>query len=124
MVWGTISAGGTLELICVEENINAQVYVEVLDCDFFLKWEDDLPEGFIWMQDNTPPHVSIHTKTYLENKEIRVLEWPPYSPDLNLIEIVRGIMLQTIYNQGKTYTDTDDLWDAIEETWQTDIIRK
>ena len=47
MVWGAISAGGTLELICVEENINAQIYVEMLDCDFFLKWEDDLPEGFI-----------------------------------------------------------------------------
>ena len=117
MVWGAISAGGTLELICMEENINAQVYVEMLDCDFFLKWEDDLPEGFIWMQDNAPPHVSMHTKTYLENKEIRVLEWPPYSPDLNLIENVWGIMSQTIYHQGKTYTDTDDLWDAIEVAW-------
>ena len=89
----------------------------MLDRDFFLKWEDDLPEGFIWMQDNAPLHVSIHTKTYLENKEIRVLEWPPYSPDLNPIKNVWGIMSQTIYHQGKTYTDTDDLWDAIEDAW-------
>lgn len=118
MVWGMISAGGTLELICIEENITAQVYVELLVHDFFLKWEDDLPEGFIWMQDNAPPHVAVHTKTYLENKEIRVLEWPPYSPDLNLIENVWGIMCQTMYHQGKTYTNTDDLWEAVKDAWQ------
>jgi len=90
MVWGAICAGGTLELICVDENINAQIYVEMLEHDFFPKWEDDLPEGYIWMQDNAPPHAATHTKTYLENKEIRVLSWPPHSPDLNPIEKFLG----------------------------------
>ena len=47
MVWGAISANGTLELICVEENITAQVYVDMLEHDFFAKWEDDLLEGYI-----------------------------------------------------------------------------
>ena len=118
MVWGAISAGGTLELICMEENITAQVYVEMLARDFFSKWEDDLPEGFIWMQDNVPPHAAVHTKTYLENKEIRVLDWPPHSPDLNPIENVWGIMSQSMYHQGKSYTNTGDLWEAIKDAWQ------
>ena len=30
------------------------------------------------------------TKNYLPEKNISLLEWPPYSPDLNPIENVRG----------------------------------
>ena len=118
MVWGTISANGMLKLICVEENITAQVYADMLEHDFFAKWEDDLPEGYIWMQDNASPHAAAFMKAYLENKEIRVLNWPPHSPDLNPIENVWAMMCQTMYHQGKSYTNTEDLWEAIKDAWQ------
>ena len=41
----------------------------------------------IFMQDNAPCHKSASTLTYLERKKVCLLsDWPPQSPDLNIIE--------------------------------------
>ena len=44
--------------------------------------------GMIFMQDNACIHTAQVLKEWLEGNAIPVLEWPPYSPDLNPIEIV------------------------------------
>ena len=38
------------------------------------------------MQDNARIHTSYYTQDWLESYGIWVMEWPPYSPDLNPIE--------------------------------------
>jgi transposase len=40
----------------------------------------------VFMQDNAPIHTAHIIKDWLEEMAIEVLEWPPYSPDLNPIE--------------------------------------
>jgi hypothetical protein len=42
----------------------------------------------IFMQDNAPAHRAKITKVNLARRRIRWIQWPPYSPDLNLIEHV------------------------------------
>ena len=42
--------------------------------------------NLLFMQDNAPIHGSKIVKEFLETHGIWVLEWPPYSPDLNPIE--------------------------------------
>ena len=41
-----------------------------------------------FMQDNAPLHTARTTVEDLQNKGIRIIRWPPYSFDLNLIEII------------------------------------
>jgi len=41
-----------------------------------------LEKGWILHQDNTPAHNVLFVKQFLANKNITVLEHPPYSPDL------------------------------------------
>ena len=49
------------------------------------------PELF-FMQDNAPGHAAEYTIQELKDRGIPVIEWPPYSPDLNPIEVVWNIM--------------------------------
>ena len=117
MVWGAISANGGIALICPEGSITAETYVEMLDHDFFDMYQEHLPENFIFMHDNAPPHHAKYTVEYLKNKKIEVMEWPPLSPDLNPIENLWGILSQAIYAGGKSYQNTSDLWDALVSAW-------
>ena len=60
--WGMISKNGGLHLICMEGSITAESYIDMLENDFFNIMEESLPDNFIWMHDNAPPHVALRTK--------------------------------------------------------------
>ena len=46
------------------------------------------------MQDNARPHVSRHTISFLERRNVRLLRQSPYSPDLNLCDQMIFPMLE------------------------------
>ena len=117
MVWGAITKNGGLSLICMEGKITADSYIDMLENDFFDVVNDQLPDNFIWMHDNAPPHVAMKTKEYLEWKGITSMEWPPMSPDLNLIENVWSLLQKEVYKSKKEYKNTTDLWNAITAAW-------
>ena len=45
-----------------------------------------LGRNFTFMHDNDPKHTSVLVKDWLKKNEIRILQWPSSSPDLNPIE--------------------------------------
>ena len=40
------------------------------------------------MQDNAPIYIARVIKEWFENSDIPIMEWLPYSPNLNPIEII------------------------------------
>ena len=113
MTWGAISASGGLVLARIKGKIDGETYCDMLARDFFDNEKVILPPDFIFQQDNATPHVCRHTKEFLENRRIKVLSWPPQSPDLSPIEDIWGIMSEKVYKNGKTYQNVEELWYAV-----------
>jgi hypothetical protein len=61
---------------------SAQSYLAVLDDQMPRCWEP----GLVFMQDNAPIHTAHAVRDWFIEHAIPVIDWPPYSPDLNPIE--------------------------------------
>ena len=77
------------------------------------------------MQDNAPIHTSNVVKEWLESHGIHILEWPPYSPDLNPTEHLWWTLKKYVHklypelgHMGNSEEDWDALKSALNEGWR------
>ena len=70
-----------------------------------------------WLQfDNDPKHKSKLDQEYLKKQKIATLEWPPYSPDLNPIENIWGIMVEKL--RKKNISSQSELIELVNHEWK------
>ena len=75
------------DLFLFEENLDAPLMVKILRDHLLQSAMRLFPPGQWWFQqDNDPKHTSRIVQDWIKGKGIDVLDWPPYSPDLNPIE--------------------------------------
>ena len=68
--------------------INSACYNEYILTHIKQFFRDYALNGYLFMQDNASAHQSYETRLNLLNRYIPWVKFPPYSPDLNLIEHV------------------------------------
>lgn len=91
MFWGCIGIHGPGELVEVQGGIDRHRYIQLLEDNLRQSVGNifgDEDEFFIFQQDNAPAHTARDTQQWFEEQDITVMNWPPYSPDLNIIENV------------------------------------
>ena len=95
-------------------------YVDFLQKNF-LPWYKKQPlalkRKMIFMHDNAPSHAACYTREALTKfgfKEARLMVWPACSPDLNHIENFWSLLKRNVYEDGKQYSSTNGLWEAIK----------
>ena len=117
MVWGGVTSKSVLALDFQTTRMNAQSYLNILEIAFPEAEEILEGETFIFQHDNAPIHTARVVKRYLEYKNVSVLNWPPYSPGLNIVENLWGWLSRQIYSEGKQYGNASELMDAIKSAW-------
>ena len=93
MVWACFWDLGRSNLYIMDRDFESQKhgysansYIEVLDAELALIHEK-LDPGYLFMQDNASIHCAKKVKAWFAAKGItQLMDWPPYSPDLNPIE--------------------------------------
>lgn len=118
MVWGAFSANGKVELAFVNGRMDSIRYQKMLNTHLLAFGPVIGGQDWVFQQDNAPCHASKSTIAWLQAKNIRVLQWPARSPDLNPIENLWGILVRIVYANGRQFKDAQSLKQAIMEAWE------
>lgn len=123
MVWGAIGLGKKIGPV-VFQNIgpgqgNGVTAVRYIDqclrpyiLPYFLRHQNHK-----FQQDNARPHTARATQQYLQQNNIPVISWPPYSADLNPIEHLWD-EIQRKLNEEQPYPSTSaELGAAFSRVW-------
>ena len=116
LVWAGISHGHRTQLYFVEGNLNAVRYRDEILRPIVIPFVEQ--NYLILQQDNARPHVARVCMNFLEAENIRVLEWPAYSPDLSPIEHIWDILDRRVRHRVPLPANIGQLRDALAEEWE------
>ena len=118
MVW-CITATGPGRICRIEGHMDAKLYVEILQDDL-LGTLSDLgmkKEDIYFQQDNDPKHTSKLASQWFSRNKLDKLDWPPQSPDMNIIEHMWHYLEHRVRTRTKLPSNVTELWDALVEEW-------
>lgn len=113
MMWAAFCRAERLPMKSVGHRLDSIRYQELLQLRLAPFYNRRRRNRHEFMQDNAPCHASRSTMNWLNQRNIRVLEWPSNSPDLNPIENLWGIMVRHIYAEGRQYQSIA----ALQQAW-------
>lgn len=89
MVWGCMTAFGVGRLSICEGVMNGDKYIKTME-DVMLPSARSLftsnDQPWYYQDDNAPCHRAKRVKEWMTRSNVRVIDWPAQSPDLNPIE--------------------------------------
>jgi transposase len=110
---GALTVNALLTAMCFEGTLNGQVFLFFLE--HFLC--PVLRPGQIVMMDNAKPHCVEGVRELIESKGARLVYLPPYSPDLNPIELAWS-KIKHFLRKARART-VDELYQAISQALTT-----
>lgn len=119
MAWAGFNFSGKTEIVFIDGSINSSKYQSVLGRYLLPFMDSQMHRDCIFQQDNARPHTAKATKEWIEREGIVCLDWPAYSPDLNPIENLWGILVRGVFSNGRQFDEIEELKKAILEAWDS-----
>lgn len=116
MVWGAIRAGWRSPLVIIEGALNAVRYRDEILAAHVIPYVANHPD-VIFMHDNARPHVARICQAYLAGHNVNVMDWPPYSPDMNAIEHMWDILGRRLQQRVPQPVTRAQLGAALVDEW-------
>ena len=98
--------------------MNAEKYRQILIHHAIPSGRRLIDPRFTFQQDNDPKHTANKVKRYLKRKEhLELMEWPPQSPDLNIIEAIWDHLDRKKFE--KQPKSQEELWEVLQNAWNS-----
>ena len=118
MIWGCVTKSGVGTLGRISGYINSSKYIRIIDEKIWGVILKEFPDGnFTFVHDNAPVHVSAETSKWFDDNGLKASDWPPQSPDLNIIENVWRYLKLELAKKRHAIITKDMLWAEILEVW-------
>ena len=102
MVWAGISYGHRTPLVFIDGPLTAQRYVDVILRPVVVPFVRQ--RNVTFQQDNARAHVARLSMAFLQQNNVNVMNWPPYSPDLSPIEHLWDVLDRRVRNRPQPPT--------------------
>lgn len=120
MIWGCMTANGVEKMVLCEGHMNSEKYTRTLEmclepsiCNSF---RNTSAREVKFQQDNAPCHKSAFRMTWISDRNIELLDWPPQTPDLNPIEHLWSILKKNIQCHPRIKSK-NSLFNVLQQEW-------
>lgn len=100
MVWAMVLPNGLISFQFLKGNQSADNYIQIIKNVVIPISRLNLTSDYTYQHDNCPIHVARKTRNYCTSSNLKVLDWPASSPDLNIIENLWQIISLKVYEEG------------------------
>ena len=115
MIWGCVTSISVGVLSECSHKMDSKEYIKILDGAAITNLKHF---NYIFQHDNYPIHKSRTTCDWLSDNEVPVLQWPPYSPDLNIIENIWGRVKKRIISASPRIETVTEIKKFVVKEWQ------
>jgi transposase len=128
MTWGCISTYGFHDFILLEGMMDAAGYVTVLKDNLIPVIREYFKRHpCIFQQDGASVHTAHEVTEFFIAHNMQVLDWPPHSPDLNIIEHVWHYLKEEI-RKRPVASCKKELWSnvvaVLDHMWSTEMTKR